>query len=409
MKILFFVGILEENLNASSKIVYNVAQRFSKDYDVHLMGLSQIKDKYELKDRLTVSQVLVKDIFLNSNSKLEKFLASQMNASRQVGVKKFILRHPISALLIEIGYRTKLREAMFTKTAKKTVDKLMKKEKFTHIVMAQEPYFSIESAIDIKNCKKIIYQLDPHGLNVVKQKNEKEKRIKIENENFEKADIIFTTPVLYDEYINLDGYKKFKSKYKPIEFPNINRINKEKSIIDFDKNYINITFCGTLEDGYRSPKIFLDSIKDFKDKVRVYFVGDILSKTAKEYAKKENNIFVHDRVSAKQAFGILQESDFLLNIGNNIYNQVPSKIFDYFSLGKPIINLQKLEECPAECYFKKYPLVFTMKSLEKERLFNFLTEYKGKTIDFEDVKKIFNDATLEGVYNIMKNTILENE
>ena len=94
----------------------------------------------------------------------------------------------------------------------------------------------------------------------------------------------------------------------------------------------------------------------------------------------------------------------LFNISNKIDNQVPSKIFDYFAMGKPILNLQRIENCPAAEYFAKYPLVHNLqewKSAEVAELKNFLENAKGRNVDFATVKELYRTATVEYVAESM--------
>ena len=56
------------------------------------------------------------------------------------------------------------------------------------------------------------------------------------------------------------------------------------------------------------------------------------------------------------------------NISNKIDNQVPSKIFDYFSMGKAVLNLQKIENCPAREYFDSHPEWFAWSDVEGKRI-----------------------------------------
>ena len=101
----------------------------------------------------------------------------------------------------------------------------------------------------------------------------------------------------------------------------------------------------------------------------------------------------------------------LLNISNTLDNQVPSKIFDYFSMGKPVLNLQKIENCPAEEYFEKYPICFNMKEFEKAdsgMLYEFLKSTKGRKLDFDEVEKIYSKATVEYVAGVMAKVFEDN-
>ena len=116
------------------------------------------------------------------------------------------------------------------------------------------------------------------------------------------------------------------------------------------------------------------------------------------------NINEVERIAAEKA-------DILLNISNTLDNQVPSKIFDYFSMGKPVLNLQKIENCPAEEYFAKYPLCYNLKEFEPadtDSLVEFLKKAKGQQIDFAEVEKIYAEATVDYVADVMEKAFAKN-
>ncbi|MBQ5327038.1 MAG: hypothetical protein J6K80_07535, partial [Oscillospiraceae bacterium] len=101
-------------------------------------------------------------------------------------------------------------------------------------------------------------------------------------------------------------------------------------------------------------------------------------------------------------------ADVLVNISNTVDNQVPSKIFDYFSMGKPVLNVQKIPDCPAQPYFDRYPLRFTLKENETadtEKLKQFLFKTKGARIDYSQVAQIYSGATVDTVASQLADAI----
>ena len=118
-----------------------------------------------------------------------------------------------------------------------------------------------------------------------------------------------------------------------------------------------------------------------------------------------------NQVDVDTAFATMEKADVLLNISNAVDNLVPSKIFDYFSMGKPVLNLQKIENCPAEEYFAKYPLCYNLKEFEPadaEALWEFLKKAKGQKIAFADVEKIYAEATVDYVADVMEKAFAKN-
>ena len=55
-------------------------------------------------------------------------------------------------------------------------------------------------------------------------------------------------------------------------------------------------------------------------------------------------------VPAETARTMQTQADVLLNLGNAVDNQLPSKLFDYFAAGKPVLHLCVIENDPALPY-----------------------------------------------------------
>jgi hypothetical protein len=259
-----------------------------------------------------------------------------------------------------------------------------------------------------------LYQTDPWGLHRLPEfaKDEAE-HIQQETELFSKAEHIITTPALHRLYPEDSRYSVYADKMTALNFPNIKppQQSDAQSVFSFDNGYTNLLFCGLLEDEYRSPKTFLQSVSQLIDggkKIRVYFLGTSTSRDMQAFcAKYPHNIIHHEAVSFGRAFATMEKADFLLNLSNTLDNMVPSKIFDYFSLGKPIVNVQKIENCPSRGYFDRYPLSCTFEDFAPDcaALENFLLCSKGKTVDFETVKELFKDATVEYAAETVENIL----
>jgi len=95
----------------------------------------------------------------------------------------------------------------------------------------------------------------------------------------------------------------------------------------------------------------------------------------------------------------------LINIGNTFNNQVPSKIFDYFALCKPVLNIEKIADCPAREYFERYPHVFNinehqLSGCDISSLSEFVKSSKNNSIDYSTVESLFSDCTLTYATNV---------
>ena len=84
------------------------------------------------------------------------------------------------------------------------------------------------------------------------------------------------------------------------------------------------------------------------------------------------------------------KAHILINIGNTVRNQLPSKIIDYIATGKPIINLSQIEECSSKKILStyRYSLDVNVKQIikKKENIAKFVKECKGKRIPWNEIQ-----------------------
>ena len=85
----------------------------------------------------------------------------------------------------------------------------------------------------------------------------------------------------------------------------------------------------------------------------LYFVGELYRSFNDDIKNISKNIHFLGKKRKEDIIRIYQEADILVNIGNSIDNQMPSKIFEYISTGKPILNFYKIR-----CIFVTFRMFF---------------------------------------------------
>ena len=97
------------------------------------------------------------------------------------------------------------------------------------------------------------------------------------------------------------------------------------------------------------------------------------------------------------------QADILLNLGNAVDNQIPSKLFEYFATGRPILHLAAGSRDTALPYLARYPLALVLQSSEGATpqviaaLRSWLHQNAGKSMSFAQAAAIFPDFTPEAV------------
>ena len=104
---------------------------------------------------------------------------------------------------------------------------------------------------------------------------------------------------------------------------------------------------------------------------------------------------------------IYNEYDILINIGNNFSLQIPSKMLELFSTGRPIINFYQLKDVHY-AMVEKYPLGINIGPDDAdavERVSEFCKQMKGKRLSFEEVEALFPENTMDSQLALLEKLI----
>ena len=85
-----------------------------------------------------------------------------------------------------------------------------------------------------------------------------------------------------------------------------------------------------------------------------------------------------------------------MNIGNKVVNQLPSKVLEYISTGKPVINTYKDEKCPAKALLEDSDSLNLWEGEKEEAAAEKLRTFLKTThenIAFSEIEKRFSQYT----------------
>lgn len=213
---------------------------------------------------------------------------------------------------------------------------------------------------------------------------------------------------IFLKYLNLSDYvlamNSFTGKlnnllvdYSFIEHPLLFDYNLscEKEV----NNKITFVYAGSLNKNVRDPFVIIDflskiKLDDFDLILNFYTQGDYVNQLKRVSTVYSNlKINTYNIIPFDQILNILNSSNFLLNISDQSGIQISGKIFTYMSLGKPIINFYNKENDNTKKILDKYPLALSINKFSKiSELESFIKENKNKSLDFNDLKKIYPDA-----------------
>lgn len=257
----------------------------------------------------------------------------------------------------------------------------------------------------------IAYYFDPFFSNATLNSNYVDIRKEREEQIITVANKILMTYPTNVDYIT--RAISFNERIIKAEMPGIRRdlycIDKKQ-----DRNIYKCYYIGNLYSDIRNPENVISFFASLENVADLFFVGGFYGKEI-NIDLLPNNIHFLGVKSGEDLKTIYNNADFFVNIGNMVTNQMPSKVFEYISTGKPIINFYKNIECPTLLYTKKYDLALDINeseiksNIEKTKLIflSFCRNHIGKRISVERINQLFWINTDNAVTDVLANTIME--
>jgi hypothetical protein len=178
-----------------------------------------------------------------------------------------------------------------------------------------------------------------------------------------------------------------ESRHKIVVNPNLLHYERDtKSSLFPENKKIRLVFVGTLNRTTRSPEHLLQVFEmllqtKIAERLELHFFGGI------EYCVEQftpyqdlmsKKILLHGHVSREEAIRAMYSADILVNIGNSNLYQEPSKVIEYASIGKQIINIMTIHNDSSALVLEKYPAAMNVFCPMMERK----TEQLDKLIKF---------------------------
>ena len=135
-------------------------------------------------------------------------------------------------------------------------------------------------------------------------------------------------------------------------------------------------YFGVFTKGVRSPKNFMKFFKDTKNIEFHWYVNDESKNEINTHSKEVDSIF-HPIVKREEALKLMASSfHCLISIGNLNTTQIPSKVIEYISTGKPVIHFCEVENDPVKSIANHFQNLFIIsETSNKETLLNELNSF----------------------------------
>ena len=398
--------------DATSSVLENFINELKKyDVYIHVMSLTSYKEDEEVR---CWGDIKITNVYVPETMDLQQ-LRSELDDSliSWITVFKYII-DKIKTRFLPSCRKYSLDHALL-KGFKKLFNIIKNKNEYDLCLVTLMPH---EALWVMRWCKNripyVVYQLDAYWNNSVYPPKYTKYRKNLEIDIINSSLFTLTTPLVYK---SLDNYtNELMKKLVPVEFPLITET--EVDDFEYDDGLTHCVFLGTLYPTIRPPEKIVSIVAEIKEKYICFdFYGRKLNliESASKYEVAKNIINIKGTIESELAKTVRNKADVLVNIDNTNLTQVPSKIFEYISTGKPIINFYFDDRSPILDYLKLYPLSLSInvnsESYEKsaQRIVDFINEKAHSRLLFDQTKSIFYKCTPEYVVVKFINMMKEND
>lgn len=237
-------------------------------------------------------------------------------------------------------------------------------------------------------------------------KYRKRKNYENELDIYNKADYNFIIENLYDSVLR-DFSQPLKKTFKIYYTLSDIRSKYQLEQKEVSSAFTKLIFAGTLYKDIRNPEYMLSLISQINNlSIDLYVFGHTCDSIIKQYES--------DRIRMRSATGktryeqmICNEYDILVNIGNAVSNQLPSKMYELLSTGRPIINFYQIKDIQYDL-IERYPLGINLGKNDVNALIKldaFCKEMKGKQLEFSEIEALFPENSLKEQVGVLETII----
>ncbi len=291
---------------------------------------------------------------------------------------------------------------------KKKLERLCSQNRYDWVVAVSGPYcvHDIACCADLSQARLALYYFDPYSMHALFSPKNRENRMRQECKNLERADRAFASPEHREDW-QTTALSHYIHKVRFVPYPNLapDKGSPGPVPVPIAPGGVSLVYLGALHDRVRYPEPLFSlfgQMVALEPRLRLFVVG---CKSGAEVGRQVRNaqqrlgehLVCMDAVPFPQAMGLLQKADCAVNLGNCMKNQMPSKLLDYISAGKPILNLSYNRPCNTEPYIARYPwaLHFYRDELEDaaglrraaRKAVEFVLSHRGECLPWSEIQR----------------------
>lgn len=381
---------------ANTKIVFRIcAQLRDMGYDVSVLGVARCEEEC-IEDYEGIHLI----------HEPNKRATTMRNLKEKLGCFAWLryILHPRT-----IWYRINNKQyTPFCLESRRWLKKYVRD--YDALIACCSPYYPLQLGAEFaEKIPVIYYKIDPVA--TIKSSKDMDQALATE-ENEVKWDNVAMRIIMQDVvYKNFMRLSTRVNAHKAVEaqFPNVRRLAESREP-RVKSRECNMYFIGKFYATIRHPQYLFDLMEKFEGTgIVLHIVGPInymgfdKEYIEKYFTNKIENIRFHGAVPPAEADALLTQADVLVHVGNAVDTLMPSKILDYISSGKPILNICKIHDCPTIPLMERYPMGMTIfedegiSELVSERVREFCEKNKGKQVPYEEIEKLYPECTIEYV------------
>lgn len=275
--------------------------------------------------------------------------------------------------------------------ARKTMEALHQKHPYDAVCAVAAPYraaFALEGAA-LPGARKLLWQMDPYAANESYHAPGGYDR---ERALLQALDHTFITAQAAPDYAPGGPLEPCAGRVSALGFPSLVPVERE------DPDPTLCAFCGTLYPGLRTPDALLKLFPRLDDRLTLVMAGGGWEAFGPQRGEAEaalgDRLQILGPVPHEQAAALERRAGVLISIGNTASNQLPSKLFEMFAAGKPVLHLAAGPKDAALPYLARWPLAFVWQGeADTSALRRWLAENAGRTLPFEKAEECFPEYT----------------
>lgn len=420
--IVIISGSYGKYMSPGGNIVSGIIEELAKEYSVTLVshkdhfGEAPIKGeafRHELvSDYATCFHHYCLERIHSSNKVVSFFFYVLLKAKQVTNV--------ISMHCRKYGYSETLK-----RKTKKKIDNIMQTKRIDVLIGVSEPHDAVAAVCEYKEKHKdiltIIYQLDrfANGNSLYKYKLLKKRAIETNQKKefyfLSVCDACFVLPPIAPHYENRI-FNEVRKKIEVTEHPLVRVHDMCNKVTVYNRENV-IVYAGSLDKTLRNPEFWLQlyikaaEIDRNMPLFRCFSFGNCEEIIMKYSKLSDQKVQQKGKVMYSQIEEEYGRCSYILILGNNSREEIPSKVFDCISYGKGIIYLYYYDDDPVLPYLRKYPIALTIKMdfekliYEAQRLCEFCEICRQYETDEQQIIRLYKECTPQYVTQQFKNII----